>query len=213
MPNHTVKQGECLSSIAAQYGFGDWKALYDHPSNASLKKKRPNPHLLFPGDVVAIPEKKKKQASVQTGQSLKLSVNVPTRALQITLRGGDGEPMKNADWALEAEDLFLAGKTDGDGVLKAEVPAATPTALVHVAGETFELKLGHLNPIDSALDEGISGVQARLRNLGYDPGPADGELGPRTRAAICAFERALGLEVTGKPEGKTLKKLAEVHGC
>ena len=118
MPNHTVKQGECLSSIAAKYGFGDWKALYDHPSNASLKKKRPNPHLLFPGDVVAIPEKKKKQASIQTGQSLKLSVNVPTRALQITLRGGDGKPMKNSDWALETEDLFLAGKTDGDGVLK-----------------------------------------------------------------------------------------------
>ena len=81
MPNHTVKQGECLSSIAAKYGFGDWKALYDHPSNAALKKKRPNPHVLFPGDVVSIPEKEKKQARVKTGQELKLTVRGPgTRA-------------------------------------------------------------------------------------------------------------------------------------
>ena len=40
-------------------------------------------------------------------------------------------------------------------------------------------------------------VQQRLAELGYDPGPTDGTLGPRTRAAIQAFQRARGLGVDG----------------
>lgn len=33
-------------------------------------------------------------------------------------------------------------------------------------------------------------VQQRLRELGFDPGPVDGILGPRTEAAIVAFKRS-----------------------
>ena len=29
---HVVEQGECLSSLAAQYGFSSWKDLYEHPA-------------------------------------------------------------------------------------------------------------------------------------------------------------------------------------
>jgi hypothetical protein len=47
------------------------------------------------------------------------------------------------------------------------------------------------------LTTGVAQVQQRLAELGYDPGPADGTLGPRTRAAIQAFQRARGLEVDG----------------
>ena len=85
------------------------------------------------------------------------------------------------------------------------------TLRLHIAGHTFELRIGDLNPLENAQDGSVSGAQARLRNLGYDPGPADGTLGPRTRRAICAFERAHGLEVTGKLGKKTLDKLTEVH--
>jgi N-acetylmuramoyl-L-alanine amidase len=213
MANHTVKQGECLSSIAAKYGFGDWKALYDHPSNASLKKKRPNPHLLFPGDVVSIPEKQKKQASVKTGQALKLSVNVPTRELKLTLHAPDGTPLKNEPYALDSEEVFLSGKTDGQGKLEVSFPAGIDAFRLDAGGHTWELMLGHLNPLENVDDDSVSGAQARLRNLGYDPGPADGTLGPRTSRAICAFERANGLDVTGKLGKKTLDKLKEVHGA
>jgi putative peptidoglycan binding protein/LysM domain-containing protein len=213
MPNHTVKQGECLSSIAAKYGFGDWKALYDDPGNAALKKKRPNPHLLFPGDVVSIPEKKKKQATVKTGQALKLSVKVPARELKLTLHAPDGTPLKNEPYALESEEIFLVGKTDGSGKLEVSVPAKVEALVLQVGGHTWKLELGHLNPMDNSDDDSVSGAQARLRNLGYDPGPADGKLGPRTSRAICAFERAQGLEVTGKLGKKTLDKLKEVHGA
>jgi hypothetical protein len=42
MLNHVVKQGESLASIAKKYGFTDWWAIYNHPSNADFKRKRPS---------------------------------------------------------------------------------------------------------------------------------------------------------------------------
>jgi TPR repeat protein/S1-C subfamily serine protease len=41
-------------------------------------------------------------------------------------------------------------------------------------------------------------VQQLLADLGYDPGPADGVVGPRTRAAIRAFQADVGLPVDGQ---------------
>jgi peptidoglycan hydrolase-like protein with peptidoglycan-binding domain len=41
------------------------------------------------------------------------------------------------------------------------------------------------------------GVQQRLRRLGYLVGPADGEAGQQTTAAVMAFQRVQGLEVDG----------------
>lgn len=45
---------------------------------------------------------------------------------------------------------------------------------------------------------GTRAVQLRLAELGYEPGPADGMMGPRTRAAVCAFERDHAMPETGK---------------
>jgi localization factor PodJL len=42
----------------------------------------------------------------------------------------------------------------------------------------------------------LADVQAKLAALGYDPGPADGVMGARTRAAIRAFQADAGLPVT-----------------
>ena len=41
-------------------------------------------------------------------------------------------------------------------------------------------------------------VQAHLSRLGYNPGPIDGIMGPKTRTAIEAFQRDRGLPVDGK---------------
>jgi peptidoglycan hydrolase-like protein with peptidoglycan-binding domain len=40
-------------------------------------------------------------------------------------------------------------------------------------------------------------AQMHLRAAGYYPGPIDGHLGPRTRAALRAYQRAHGLPQTG----------------
>jgi hypothetical protein len=40
-------------------------------------------------------------------------------------------------------------------------------------------------------------VQRHLRDLGYDPGPVDGLIGPRTREAVRRFQRDAGEEADG----------------
>jgi hypothetical protein len=51
----TVKSGDNLSAIAKRFGLRSFRDIYDHPDNAAFRIKRPNPNLIFPGDVVMIP--------------------------------------------------------------------------------------------------------------------------------------------------------------
>ena len=50
-------------------------------------------------------------------------------------------------------------------------------------------------------------LQAALDDLGFDPGPADGLLGPATRGAIRAFQEANDLPVTGRPSPELARAL------
>jgi peptidoglycan hydrolase-like protein with peptidoglycan-binding domain len=47
-------------------------------------------------------------------------------------------------------------------------------------------------------------IQNGLNRLGYDAGPADGRIGPRTRGAIREYQRAYGLPETGEPSDSLL---------
>jgi hypothetical protein len=53
----------------------------------------------------------------------------------------------------------------------------------------------------------IEAAQAALDRLGYDPGGIDGFMGPRTAAAVMAFEQDNGLEQTGVLYEKVLSLL------
>ena len=57
------------------------------------------------------------------------------------------------------------------------------------------------------------GAQRALRIRGFDPGPIDGVVGPRTDKAIREFQKANGLTETGKLDADTLAKLAEKPGA
>ncbi|MFZ5782557.1 MAG: peptidoglycan-binding domain-containing protein [Pseudomonadota bacterium] len=50
-------------------------------------------------------------------------------------------------------------------------------------------------------------VQALLRRLAFNPGPVDGILGPRTTAAIRAYQESRGLEVDGIANQSLLMRL------
>lgn len=53
----------------------------------------------------------------------------------------------------------------------------------------------------------IMSLQRELRRAGYDPGVADGKMGPATQRALRAFQAAHGLLPTGTPDIPTLTKL------
>jgi membrane-bound lytic murein transglycosylase B len=58
--------------------------------------------------------------------------------------------------------------------------------------------------------EQLETLQKHLATLGYDPGPADGVPGTRTRNAIRAFQSAAGLPADGHP---SLDLLERLHGA
>ena len=101
------------------------------------------------------------------------------------------------------------GKTDGNGELKENISPVATEAQLFIGKERRELKLslGELDPLTE-----VSGIQARLANLGFDPGPVDGELGPRTQAALQDFQEQHDLEPTGAVDDKTIAALKDRHG-
>ena len=58
----------------------------------------------------------------------------------------------------------------------------------------------------------IKGVQQALAQAGHDPGAIDGVVGPKTSAALKAYQRAHGLSETGRPDEETLAKLQPAGG-
>jgi len=55
----------------------------------------------------------------------------------------------------------------------------------------------------------LEGVQAKLAALGYDPGPTDGMIGPKTRAAIRAFQVDAGLPMDGQVSDRLIAALSD----
>jgi peptidoglycan hydrolase-like protein with peptidoglycan-binding domain len=55
--------------------------------------------------------------------------------------------------------------------------------------------------------EDIKVAQKSLNDKGFDSGPADGLLGPQTRAGIRQYQKSENLPVTGLLDAKTAGKL------
>jgi hypothetical protein len=209
---HRVVDGECIASIAAQYGFGDGETILNHPQNAALKQTRPDGNQLHPGDELFIPPLDPEVHTLETGKRHRIVRPRPKRLLRVRFLDSDGEPLSGT-YTLQSGAYSATGTLDGDGVLERKIPADIKQAEVTIGEMTETLLIGHLNPMDSTPDEGVSGAQARLYNLGFDPGEVDGELGPETQSAICAFQGAHGLDVTGELDDDTLGKLTDEYGC
>jgi hypothetical protein len=148
-----------------------------------------------------------------TGKHHKLVVNVPKRKVRVRVLDAHREPMKNLPYKLDTGARVYEGQSNGDGVVEKMVPAEVEQATLSIGDVTVPLLLGHLNPCDDTEDDGVSALQARLKNLGYQPGRIDGSLGPRTRAALRRFQSDQNLDVTGEADDATTKALLDNHGC
>ena len=207
--NYTVQQGDHIFSIAKKFDFRDYHIIWDHPNNAALKQKRTNPHVLYPGDTVFIPDKNIKTEQIATTQVHRFQIDLDPLKLRIALKDFDNQPIANMPCELDVEGTVYKLTSDGKGLVEKEIPATAQTGSLKVPdlGLEMPLKIGHLDPHDED-----PGWQARLINLGYHPGPVGDPDKEQLGYSIEEFQCDHGLTVTGKLDGATKAKLKEVHG-
>src|SRR4029078_409649 len=123
MAIHLVKQGECLSSIAEEYGFSDWQIIYGHGENAALRTRRPDPNLLYPGDELYIPERDPGGQACQTDQRHTFVLSTKRTYVNVRVQDPAKQPIKNVPYKLLLDGLEVEGTTDSDGWVKTVVPA------------------------------------------------------------------------------------------
>jgi Putative peptidoglycan binding domain len=210
---HVVQQGECLSQIAAGYGFADYTDVYNHPDNDDFRQLRPNPNLIQPGDQVQIPDLDKKSVDCPTGASYNFQVTRPKRKLKVQIQDTSGKPIASQPYTLVGTGLSATGQSTSAGFIEADLPIDLNVATLTIGTLVRTLHIGHLNPLRDVDDGGVSGVQARLANLGFNPGTVDGIYGPRTAAAITAYQKANGMDQTGQIDDALLSALDSDHGC
>jgi hypothetical protein len=202
--NYTVQQGDCVSSIAFQYGFFP-DTIWNHSANASLKELRKDPNILLPGDVVVVPDLTFREESCATDARHKFVVRGVPALFRLQVFDGT-TPRASQKYSLTIDQKLFQGVTDKHGVLMVEIPPDAEKAHLVIGPDVYDLDLGHLDPVTE-----LSGIQARLNNFGFDCGPADGQLTDRLRLALRIFQSLFGLERTGEPDQATIQKLEELH--
>lgn len=209
MPQYTISPGECVASIAEASGMTLNKIWLDS-LNSDLRKLRENPHVLMAGDKIEVPDVAQKVVAAPFDQRHRFRVLGRPVSLRLRILRFE-ETVKNAKYELLCGDEKKEGHTDEDGCLKVTIIATEMTAYLKIevdGGEDeFELELGDLAPASE-----LVGIQARLANLGYDPGEIDGELGQLTQQALEIFQEDYDLEVSREADKATREKLEELHG-
>lgn len=187
---HIVEQGESVESIAFQHGHF-WQTLWNHPENADLKTLRKDPNVLFPGDRIYVPELRQGSVEVKTGATYRFRRKGVPSKLHLILRMND-RVLANTPYAIEIDGKVLQGESNDKGeVIQPIAPNAKGGRIrvgVGFASVIYDLDLRALDPIDT-----VSGVQARLRNLGYTIPAVSGEIDSSTRAALARFRKEHGL--------------------
>jgi len=206
---HIVKQGEYLAQIAAEYGFSDYKFIWDFVDNAELKNKRKSPNLLYPGDILVIPDRHSKEQEIATDQRHRfrlLQKRLPK--IKMRLRDINDQPLVDKNCVLIIELQRLELTSDGDGVIEKAISLSDKKGTLSIENYDIPLQIGSLDPVET-----ISGQQARLASLGYYFGSIDAKEGPLFKLAVEEFQCDQNLSVTGLCDANTQDKLKKIYGC
>lgn len=210
MIDHAVAPGECMLTIAEDYGFY-WETLWDHAANAQLKQLRKDPNVLEPGDVVKIPIGELREADKSDGAKHRFKKKSNKAKVRIQVVDYEHKPRKNLPYTAVLDGEASRGTTDGQGYAEIAAPPGARELRLEITedGETdvYEFQLGHVDPV-----EAVRGVRQRLSNLGFAC-EAAGEMNAELKAALKDFQHRHKLPETGDLDDATRSKLKSVHGC
>lgn len=208
MGQKTVKEGDCVLSLAADEGLF-WQDVWNDSENAGLRSRRQYPNILMPGDKLELREMEEKDENRATEAKHKFTVKGTPARLRLRLRV-NGAPVSEKQVKLVVDGTSTVTQTDTDGRLDIAIPPNAKEAEMQVGDDKgfYLLKLGWMTPSDET-----SGLQARLFNLGYDPKGIDNKFGGGTRKAMQAFQASQNLKRTNEPTDDTRQALEKEHGC
>ncbi len=212
MTRHTIQQGEYLSLLAEKAGFRNAMTVWEAAENADLRAARPNPCVLYPGDILTIPDKTVRAVGAPTTKINTYVVKTDQLQLRFKLLDFDNKPMAGVPITLTVEGDTSELTTAGDGSIFRKIPRTAQSAQIAIPSLAMDLPvfIGHLDP--TAED---SGWRARLVNLGYYAGQVDDSGDDADKLwswALEEFQCDFGLPITGQPNSATTAKLESVHG-
>ncbi len=202
--NYEVSEGDCISSIAEEYGFF-WQTVWD--ANPELKSLRKNPNVLLPGDIVKVPDLvEKKQPCPTDKKHTFVKKGTPAKFRLVLER--HNVPFANRRYILEIDGKTYEGTTDSTGKLEVNISPSAREGHLQLPDDQLEcaLQLGGMDPVSE-----LAGVQHRLRNLGFLDSEPGGEMDDETQAALMDFQSSVNLTATGELDDATRAKLIQMQ--
>ncbi len=214
---YDIKLGDCVDSIAFSKQLRT-DAIWDDDANKVLRALRKDRNVLFPGDVLTLPDKEIKwEAAKHTGLTHVFKRKLPTK--EFRFQAVLGTPIKGYACTVTIDAVVVPSKVDGDWIV-CQIPPNAKEAVITIdwnfgksgadpilKQKIFTVKLGHLRPVDTP-----EGQEDRFRNLGLFSKLAD-KTEPTLKQVIALFQASHGIEpADGVINPSTITKLKELTG-
>ncbi len=132
-PPEPVKEGDCVSSVAAEIGLRNYTSIWDRSANKALKQKRLNPNMLSKGDLLAKPMRKgikRATCGVDTDWTFVVKAKEPV-TLKIKLLKDKNTSVTNTTWT--GTNGLGKGQVDRQGMVQIDnLPATLKKASLKV---------------------------------------------------------------------------------
>ena len=214
---YTVVQGDTLPRIAKNHGFANYKAIYEHESNTDFRTQRDNPNIIFPGDVITIPDPELVFKALTSAKINVFKIKKYAEYFRADFKDSEGNSWTGKRVVLSLDGVETESFVNDDGTIEIELEENSSdvgTLSLYFDDESqepseiFDVSLGHLDPVDTD-----TGIQARCRLLGFDCGNVDGNIAEKSTAGIKGFQAEHGLTIDGNAAEITQAKLKEIYGC
>jgi hypothetical protein len=160
-----IKQGDYLAKLAYQFGF-DAETVWMDDKNSDLRTLRSNPNILFPSDVLYIPDPPAQPPagkSLPVGQTSNFTSDAPTIQVVVQFKGTDSSTFASQPFAVNELPDLTGLQTNGDGLATIDVPVtlSSITLTFSTLGTSQSILIADMDPINT-----LSGIFKRLQHLG-----------------------------------------------